>query len=92
MTEAKFTIGHMLAAGVHIETVRYYQRRGLVNLSPKRPRVVQAYFRQISSGTNDNKATLSVTPTMLWGGPNTVMPAATSPTAAAPRRNAGPDI
>jgi len=25
MTEAKFTIGHMLAAGVHIETVRYYQ-------------------------------------------------------------------
>jgi len=35
MTEAKLTIGHIAkAAGVHIETVRYYQRRGLVSLPP----------------------------------------------------------
>ena len=31
MTEPKVTIGHIArAAGVNIETVRYYQRRGLV--------------------------------------------------------------
>jgi MerR HTH family regulatory protein len=31
MTEAKLTIGHVAnAAGVNVETVRYYQRRGLV--------------------------------------------------------------
>jgi hypothetical protein len=31
MTEAKVTIGHIAhAAGVNVETVRYYQRRGLV--------------------------------------------------------------
>ncbi len=37
MTEAKFTIGRIAqAAGVNIETVRYYQRRGLVGLPPKR--------------------------------------------------------
>jgi hypothetical protein len=35
MTEAKLTIGHIArSAGVNIETVRYYQRRGLVNLPP----------------------------------------------------------
>jgi MerR family mercuric resistance operon transcriptional regulator len=37
MTEAKLTIGHIArSAGVNIETVRYYQRRGLVALPPKR--------------------------------------------------------
>ena len=35
MTEAKLTIGHIArSAGVNIETVRYYQRRGLVALPP----------------------------------------------------------
>jgi MerR family mercuric resistance operon transcriptional regulator len=44
MTEAKFTIGRIArAAGVHIETVRYYQRRGLVDLPPKRPRGFRYY-------------------------------------------------
>jgi MerR family transcriptional regulator, mercuric resistance operon regulatory protein len=44
MTEAKFTIGHIAkAAGVHIETVRYYQRRGLVSLPPKRARGFRYY-------------------------------------------------
>jgi MerR family mercuric resistance operon transcriptional regulator len=44
MTEAKFTIGKIArAAGVHIETVRYYQRRGLVDLPPKRPRGFRYY-------------------------------------------------
>jgi hypothetical protein len=40
MTEAKLTIGHIArSAGVNIETVRYYQRRGLVSLPPKRREV-----------------------------------------------------
>jgi MerR family mercuric resistance operon transcriptional regulator len=44
MTEAKFTIGHIArAAGVNIETVRYYQRRGLVALPPKRSRGFRYY-------------------------------------------------
>ncbi len=44
MTEAKLTIGHISkAAGVHIETVRYYQRRGLVSLPPKRARGFRYY-------------------------------------------------
>src|ERR1700736_606156 len=44
MTEAKFTIGHIArSAGVHIETVRYYQRRGLVSLPPKRARGFRYY-------------------------------------------------
>jgi MerR family mercuric resistance operon transcriptional regulator len=44
MTEAKFTIGYIArAAGVHIETVRYYQRRGLVDLPTKRPRGFRYY-------------------------------------------------
>jgi MerR family transcriptional regulator, mercuric resistance operon regulatory protein len=44
MTEAKFTIGHIAqAAGVNIETVRYYQRRGLVGLPPKRSRGFRYY-------------------------------------------------
>jgi MerR family mercuric resistance operon transcriptional regulator len=44
MTEAKFTIGHIArAADVHIETVRYYQRRGLVSLPPKRARGFRYY-------------------------------------------------
>lgn len=44
MTEAKLTIGHIArSAGVNIETVRYYQRRGLVALPPKRPRGFRYY-------------------------------------------------
>jgi MerR family mercuric resistance operon transcriptional regulator len=44
MTEAKLTIGHIArSAGVHIETVRYYQRRGLVSLPPKRVRGFRYY-------------------------------------------------
>jgi MerR family transcriptional regulator, mercuric resistance operon regulatory protein len=44
MTEAKLTIGHIArAAGVNIETVRYYQRRGLVTLPPKRSRGFRYY-------------------------------------------------
>ncbi len=44
MTEAKFTIGRIAqAAGVNIETARYYQRRGLVGLPPKRTRGFRYY-------------------------------------------------
>jgi MerR family mercuric resistance operon transcriptional regulator len=44
MTMAKFTIGHIAeAAGVNVETVRYYQRRGLVSLPPKRARGFRYY-------------------------------------------------
>jgi MerR family mercuric resistance operon transcriptional regulator len=44
MTEAKLTIGHIArSAGVNIETVRYYQRRGLVSLPPKRARGFRYY-------------------------------------------------
>jgi MerR family transcriptional regulator, mercuric resistance operon regulatory protein len=44
MSAAKFTIGHVARqAGVHIETVRYYQRRGLVGLPPKRNRGFRYY-------------------------------------------------
>jgi MerR family mercuric resistance operon transcriptional regulator len=44
MTEAKLTIGHIArSAGVNIETVRYYQRRGLVALPPKRTRGFRYY-------------------------------------------------
>ena len=44
MTEAKLTIGHIAqAAGVNVETVRYYQRRGLVSLPPKRTRGFRYY-------------------------------------------------
>jgi MerR family mercuric resistance operon transcriptional regulator len=44
MTEAKLTIGHIArSAGVNIETVRYYQRRGLVALPPKRSRGFRYY-------------------------------------------------
>lgn len=44
MTEAKLTIGHIArAAGVNVETVRYYQRRGLVNLPAKRARGFRYY-------------------------------------------------
>ena len=36
MTAAAFTIGQLArAAGVHIETIRYYQRRGLLALPDK---------------------------------------------------------
>jgi MerR family mercuric resistance operon transcriptional regulator len=44
MTGAKLTIGHIAhAAGVNVETVRYYQRRGLVGLPPKRTRGFRYY-------------------------------------------------
>jgi MerR family transcriptional regulator, mercuric resistance operon regulatory protein len=44
LTEAKLTIGHIArSAGVNIETVRYYQRRGLVALPPKRSRGFRYY-------------------------------------------------
>ena len=44
MSAAKVTIGHIArAAGVHIETVRYYQRRGLVGLPAKRARGFRYY-------------------------------------------------
>jgi MerR family mercuric resistance operon transcriptional regulator len=44
MTGAKLTIGHIAhAAGVNVETVRYYQRRGLVSLPPKRTRGFRYY-------------------------------------------------
>lgn len=50
MTEAKFTIGHVaLAAGVNVETVRYYQRRGLVSLPPKRARGFRYYTPDAAS-------------------------------------------
>jgi MerR family mercuric resistance operon transcriptional regulator len=50
MTEAKFTIGHVaLTAGVNVETVRYYQRRGLVSLPPKRTRGFRYYTPETAS-------------------------------------------
>jgi MerR family transcriptional regulator, mercuric resistance operon regulatory protein len=50
MTEAKVTIGHIAkAAGVNIETVRYYQRRGLVNLPAKRARGFRYYTPETAS-------------------------------------------
>ena len=50
MTEAKLTIGHIAqAAGVNVETVRYYQRRGLVSLPPKRTRGFRYYTPEIAS-------------------------------------------
>ncbi len=50
MTEAKLTIGHIAhAAGVNVETVRYYQRRGLVGLPPKRARGFRYYTPETAS-------------------------------------------
>jgi MerR family transcriptional regulator, mercuric resistance operon regulatory protein len=50
MAEAKLTIGHIArSAGVNIETVRYYQRRGLVNLPPKRARGFRYYTPETAS-------------------------------------------
>ena len=50
MTETKRTIGHIAqAAGVNIETVRYYQRRGLVVLPPKRARGFRYYTPETAS-------------------------------------------
>jgi MerR family mercuric resistance operon transcriptional regulator len=50
MSEAKLTIGHVAqAAGVHVETVRYYQRRGLVSLPPKRVRGFRYYAPETAS-------------------------------------------
>jgi MerR family mercuric resistance operon transcriptional regulator len=44
MSADNLTIGHIArAAGVNIETVRYYQRRGLVGLPPKRARGFRYY-------------------------------------------------
>ena len=50
MTEAKLTIGHIArAAGVNVETVRYYQRRGLVSLPAKRTRGFRYYAPETAS-------------------------------------------
>ena len=50
MSAEKITIGHIArAAGVHIETVRYYQRRGLVGLPAKRARGFRYYAPEIAS-------------------------------------------
>ena len=50
MTEAKLTIGHIAqSAGVHVETVRYHQRRGLVSLPPKRARGFRYYTPETAS-------------------------------------------
>lgn len=50
MTELKLTIGHIAqAAGVNVETVRYYQRRGLVSLPPKRVRGFRYYPSETAS-------------------------------------------
>jgi MerR family mercuric resistance operon transcriptional regulator len=50
MTEAKLTIGHIAhAARVNVETVRYYQRRGLVSLPPKRTRGFRYYTPETAS-------------------------------------------
>jgi MerR family mercuric resistance operon transcriptional regulator len=50
LTESKVTIGHIArAAGVNIETVRYYQRRGLVSLPPKRARGFRYYTPETAS-------------------------------------------
>jgi MerR family mercuric resistance operon transcriptional regulator len=50
MTGAKLTIGHIAqAACVHFETVRYYQRRGLVSLPPKRVRGFRYYAPETAS-------------------------------------------
>jgi len=56
--------------------------------------LIQMYFRQVISGTNDNKAAVSVIPTMLLRecGPNNATPAAKKASAAAPRKNTGPDM
>ena len=44
MSAEKVTIGRIArAAGVHIETVRYYQRRGLVGVPPKRTQGFRYY-------------------------------------------------
>ena len=50
MTEVNVTIGHIArAAGANIETVRYYQRRGLVGLPPKRARGFRYYTPETAS-------------------------------------------
>ena len=50
MTEANHTIGHIAqAAGVNVETIRYYQRRGLVSLPPKRTRGFRYYTPETAS-------------------------------------------
>jgi len=50
MTEATLTIGRIAhAAGVNVETVRYYQRRGLVSLPPKRTRGFRYYTPETAS-------------------------------------------
>jgi MerR family transcriptional regulator, mercuric resistance operon regulatory protein len=50
MAEARVTIGHIArAAGVNVETVRYYQRRGLVNLPAKKARGFRYYTPETAS-------------------------------------------
>ena len=44
MTAPALTIGPLAReAGVHVETIRYYQRRGLLALLPKPPGGVRHY-------------------------------------------------
>lgn len=45
---AGITIGQLArAAGVHIETIRYYQRRGLLRMPPKPPGGIRRYTPDI---------------------------------------------
>lgn len=45
----ELTIGRLAAAaGVHVETIRYYQRRGLLKVPPKPYRGVRRYPAQLS--------------------------------------------
>jgi MerR family mercuric resistance operon transcriptional regulator len=49
MTEAMLTSGRVArAAGVHVETVHYYQRRGLMGLPAKRARGFRYYAPEIA--------------------------------------------
>src|ERR1700730_5164207 len=62
MPGAKLTIGHIArAAGVHIETVRYYQRRGLVSLPPKRARGFRYYTHDTASRVRFTKGACTET-------------------------------
>lgn len=50
MADAKLTIGSVAqAAGVNVETIRYYQRRGLISLPPKRLRGFRYYPLETAS-------------------------------------------
>jgi MerR family regulatory protein len=68
MTAAELTISQIArAAGVNVETVRYYQRRGLVGLPPKRARGFRYYAPQIAS----RKSPTLTWPELLFSRPST---------------------